>query len=99
MNNKLMLKCSLPFMVLLLLSSNVFSALPQSINYQAYLKDSTGLPVNGAPAITFRIYDALTGGNLLWNVVLAVPVTDGLFSVELGAPANPLPLAAMNNPL
>lgn len=72
---------------------------PQSINFQGYLKNSSGLPVTGAPALTFRIYDADVGGTLLWSDILAAAITEGLFSVELGRPCNPLPVASMANPL
>ncbi|MCP3888150.1 MAG: hypothetical protein GY702_04660 [Desulfobulbaceae bacterium] len=98
-NNKSRLTWLLPLLVLVFLCSNVFATPPQSINYQAYLTDSAGLPVNETPAITFRIYDAVTGGSLLWSDVLAVPVINGIFSVQLGTPANPLPVASMNNPI
>lgn len=75
-------------------------ALPaQSMNYQAYLKDALGLPVTGTRSITFRLYSVATGGSPVWSDTLSVNLLDGLFSVDLGRPANPLPKAAMTNPL
>jgi len=75
------------------------AAPPQTMSYQAYLKDSGGLPVNSTEVITFRIYDALTAGTLLWSETLpSVVITDGLFSVELGA-TTALPKTSMDNPL
>lgn len=84
---------------LLMASGMAHATPPQSINYQAYLTDGAGLPVTGAPAVTFRIYDADVGGVLLWSDTIAASVTNGLFSVELGTLGNPLPIASMNNEL
>jgi len=81
MKNKSTLTWLLPLIVSVFLYSNVFATPPQSINYQAYLTNNAGVPVNETPAITFRIYDAETGGSLLWSDVLAVPVINGIFSV------------------
>jgi hypothetical protein len=39
--------------------------------------------------MTFRIYNALTGGTLLWNSgAMSVNVNNGLFTVQLNAPAS-----------
>lgn len=58
------------------------------INYQGYLADSDGNPVNGNIDMTFRIYNTATGGTPLWEETWAsnnsVIVNDGLFSVSLG---------------
>lgn len=87
-------------LILLVALAGTASAVPpQSISYQAYLKDSVGLPVTTTQSITFRIYDAVSGGTPLWSDTLSVPVTDGLFSVELGTIGNPLPKASFGNPL
>lgn len=90
----------LAFILLLMLTGTAIAAPSQSISYQAYLKDGAGLPVNApTQSITFRIYDADVVGTLLWSDTLSVAVTDGLFSVELGTPGNPLPKAAFSDPL
>jgi hypothetical protein len=73
-------------------------AVPTTVPYQGLLLDSGGVPQSGSVDLTLRIYDALTGGTLLYKQALtAVPLTDGVFSVSLGptgaatdAPANPL---------
>ncbi len=59
---------------------------PMKINYQGYLTDDAGTPVDGNTQITFRIYDTvgLGTGTLKWDEVLTVPVSEGLFSVVLG---------------
>ena len=65
---------------------------PQLINYQGVLKDSGGNPITGSENIVFSIYDAPTGGTLLWQESHGgVSVTNGLFNVLLGSttfPAN-----------
>ncbi|MFO8102277.1 MAG: hypothetical protein R6U37_08985 [Dehalococcoidia bacterium] len=74
----------------LLMGSAVLPAgaadVPLKINYQGYLTDNAGNPVNGDTQITFRIYDTVTSGTgtLKWDEVRTVPVSDGLFSVVLG---------------
>ncbi len=68
----------------------VGATVPSTVSYQGRLTTSGGLPVaNGNYSITFRIYDDSTGGNLFWQEVKSVPVSDGLFSVQLGQ-ATPL---------
>ncbi len=52
------------------------------------LKDG-GNPANGNYQMTFRLYNAAAGGTLLGTVgPVAVPVSNGLFSVELNFPAS-----------
>ena len=59
---------------------------PNLLNYQGVLKDSAGNPITGTRAMTFRLYDAATGGTLLWNETQpSVSVNNGLFSVLLGS--------------
>ncbi len=41
---------------LFFVSSVVYGAVPQTINYQGYLKDASG-PVNGTVSMTFKLYD------------------------------------------
>ena len=62
----------------------VFAAVPASINYQGYLTDSSGIPINASVNVTFRIYDIDTGGTALWNEIDSVTVNDGKFSTQLG---------------
>ena len=59
------------------------------LSYQGYLTDASGEPLTGDVDITFRLYDAPSGGAALWTEVHtnanAVPVADGLFNVMLGS--------------
>ncbi|MFN4032075.1 MAG: hypothetical protein ACK4ME_00395 [Fimbriimonadales bacterium] len=59
-----------------------------AFTYQGSLRQG-GNPVNNpSQPMTFRIYDALAGGTLLWNSgALTVNVQNGLFTVQLNAPA------------
>ena len=64
---------------------------PKMLNYQGYLTDDQGNPINGSVDMTFKIYDDSTGGNELWNETLnGVQVVKGIFNVVLGN-ENPIP--------
>jgi hypothetical protein len=58
-----------------------------TVNYQGRLADSGGNLLSGTYGMTFALWDAATGGNLVWEPEshAAVPVSDGLFSVGLGS--------------
>ena len=61
-------------------------AVPQEINYQGYLTDAGGNPLNDRVEMTFRMYNAPSGGSLLWwEGPSAVTVTEGVFNVVLGS--------------
>src|SRR3990172_8144431 len=69
----------------LMLPVLVSATVPQTINFQGYLTDPLGAPVNSTLSITFRIFDAATNGNLLWSETQpSVAVTTGVFNVVLG---------------
>ncbi len=61
------------------------SSVPPLINYQGMLADATGNPLTGTKKLTFNIYDAPTGGNLIWGpqVFESVPLVNGRFNVIL----------------
>ncbi len=55
----------------------------QPFTYQGFLQQN-GQPVNGTTSLTFRLYDALTGGNQLGSAITQnVNVQNGLFTVVL----------------
>ncbi|MGC9114272.1 MAG: hypothetical protein ACP5IG_04295, partial [Candidatus Micrarchaeia archaeon] len=60
---------------------------PQMISVQGLLLNaSTGAPVeNGAYSMNFSVWNAATGGNMLWNETQSVQVSNGYFDVLLGA--------------
>ena len=79
--------------------SFVFSAaaeIPRVISYQGKVTDSGGNPVaDGSYTMRFRIYDAESGGSLLWDSNgISVSLTSGIFNVLLGeSPQTALNLA------
>ena len=59
---------------------------PNKLNYQGILTNSTGQPVTGSVTVTFRLYNALTGGTAIWSEPQSVALAnDGRFSVVLGS--------------
>ncbi len=83
--------------IILLLTLQLFifpfylnAGVPLRINFQGNLQESGEL-VTGNRNFTFKIYDAPTGGNLIWtSQTESVMVTNGIFSVVLqtGTPVN-----------
>ncbi len=71
--------------VLLASATAVRAELPNSINYQGRLVSALGVPLadNSYPA-TFKLYDAPTGGTLLWTENQMIAVRGGIFSAALG---------------
>ncbi len=67
----------------------LMAAVPKVLNYQGKLLDTSGVGVNDTLDMTFRLYTSQTGGTAIWiedhNGTNAVPVSNGLFSVELGS--------------
>jgi hypothetical protein len=68
------------------LTYTVSAQVPDSIAYQGYL-ELDGAPVdNPSATLTFRLFDAATGGTELWEETQSgVSVEGGVFSVYLGA--------------
>ena len=74
----------------LILAAPSANAAPGKINYQGRLTNAAGAPMpDGQYNMTFRIYDAASGGTLIWSEVREttnrVTVTNGQFNVQLGA--------------
>ncbi len=59
------------------------SAVANRIPVQGRLTDSGGNPLSGTYDITFSLYDASTGGNLVCADANSVDVNDGLFTSEI----------------
>ncbi len=68
-----------------LFSSLLLSQVPHKLSYQGILTDQNGtiVPDNNY-LITFKLYDTLSGGTALWEDLIVVPVSRGLFNVILG---------------
>ncbi len=71
---------------LTLVASAATAAVPGLISYQGQLTTAAGTPVpDGAYSLRFQIYDAPSGGNVLWNSNLqSVQVSNGLYTYVLG---------------
>lgn len=66
-----------------------FAEVPHLINYQGRLTDKSSKPLDGTYNLTFKIYDAETAGNLLWEEThQAAAIQKGIFSVLLGSVTN-----------
>jgi hypothetical protein len=85
--------CSIFFTVhSTLLTVNSFAEIPKLINYQGRLMDSQGRPLQGIYKMIFRIYDAGSGGTLLWESIYdpsltgsrGVSIDKGIFNEMLG---------------
>jgi hypothetical protein len=84
--------CQTTFAAILLpvLMFTVFAAVslagtPTAINYQGRLTTLAGTPVDdGTYSIMFTIYDAASGGTIVWNEKESVTTSGGLFAVLLG---------------
>ncbi|MDP3723469.1 MAG: hypothetical protein Q8R91_08245 [Candidatus Omnitrophota bacterium] len=68
-----------------LASGAAHAAIPHLIRYQGQAVDRQGVPLEGPYALTFRLYEAETGGVKVWEETQTnVPLTHGHFSVLLG---------------
>jgi hypothetical protein len=62
-----------------------------TMNFQGELTDTAGTPLNGSYDMRFALYDAGSGGSKPWppgalyEEHLAIPVSKGLFTVQLGS--------------
>jgi trimeric autotransporter adhesin len=62
------------------------AAPPSTINYQGSLNGAGGAPVNGAVVMTFRLYNAASGGTALYTETqLSVGVSNGAFNAVIGS--------------
>lgn len=72
--------------LLALLAPPALAAPPQTINYQGFLADAGGTPVTGTVGITFRLYNAASGGTALYTEVQpSIAVTTGIFNAMIGS--------------
>lgn len=83
------------------LMANTLSShnVPPYVNYQGYLTDSGGNPISSTVTLVFRIWDASSGGNEVWNETHNnVPVNRGYFSVFLGSQGSDLTPSVFSSP-
>lgn len=64
----------------------VLAQIPKTMSYQGLLTDASGKKVSdGNYQLTFKLYEAATGGTAVWSEVQTVAVSNGLFNVYLGS--------------
>jgi len=73
------------------MSSSAF-AVPVQLNQHGRLLDNAGAAVDGQRNLVFRIYDASSGGSLLWEETLSINFINGYYAVVLGANTSTNPL-------
>ena len=87
-----LIRFSLALILSLLSALPSVAAPPQTLNYQGYLTSPTGTPTNTPVVMTFRLYNAVSGGAALYTETqLSVSVTNGSFNAVIGA-VTPIPL-------
>jgi hypothetical protein len=64
-------------------------AVPQTMSYQGYLTNSSGLPITGTLAAEVSLWNSEAAGQSLWQERVLLEVSQGNFSVELGK-SNPM---------
>ena len=73
------------------------AAIATVISYQGFLRDSGGNPISGANNLSFSLFKAVSGGVALWTEAQpSVPVSAGIFSVQLGS-VTPFPDSVFAN--
>src|SRR3989344_1686197 len=68
---------TLGLIYLVALAAPALSALNPQINYQGKLTDSSGNAVTDVYNMQFKLYDAATGGNLIWMETLCYSSDNG----------------------
>ena len=79
-------------LLLTLLSSVGYAQIPHKMNYQGYLTNAAGVPINGTVQMVFSIYNVSSGGTPLWTETHSVTVSQGVYSVILGEGSTPNPI-------
>jgi hypothetical protein len=75
------------FIIILLFTSMCLWAqnVPQTIDYQGRLADSSGNYLNGVVTVNFLIFYVETGGTAMWSETQDVSTANGIFHVLLGS--------------
>jgi hypothetical protein len=90
---KAIVKLFIIISMLAVLSITASSEVPQQVNYQGYLTNDVGDPVEGDVQMVFSIYDVPTAGTALWWEEQTVLVINGIYNVQIGQDptGNPFP--------
>jgi hypothetical protein len=95
LRNAILASFTVAWVIIGMLPLEANAAIPPQINYQGYLTNASGVPVNGTVSMVFRIYNDDSGGTELWNETHNVTVSQGVYNVVLGASSllpNPIAL-------
>jgi hypothetical protein len=72
-------------LLVIVMATSVFADIPKTLSYQGRLMNTVGQPViDGQYSVTFRLYDASTGGDMEWSEIQTVSTTNGYFHTVLG---------------
>ena len=78
MKTKLVTLLTLLFAVALAFTFTASAAIPHLMNFQGKATDKSGVPLNGAYNLTFRIYNSGVGGTPKWSETQAnIPISNG----------------------
>lgn len=80
-----MKKYYLALLLLYLLTYTCFSQIPAIINYQGYVVDAAGKPVDGQQSVTFNIYDNAFSNTPVWSEEHSIKITNGGLNINLGS--------------
>jgi len=75
-----------------LLFAHSAHAVPAQFTHQGRLLDADESPLDGEADLTFRIINAESGGDILWEETVTVSLTHGFYSAVLGADMDENPL-------
>src|SRR5947209_4633681 len=66
------------------------ASVPKLVTLQGNVLDQNSKPVTGTHVMKLKLYDALTGGNLVFSEIQSVTFENGLYNVTMGT-ETPLP--------
>lgn len=61
------------------------AGIPTTLSYRGTMTDKAGQPLNTSKSLEFNLYDVATDGVAFWTEVQTVTITNGQFTVLLGA--------------
>jgi len=96
--NSIRVVLMLVLIIFSVIASVSFASPPTKISYEGRLVDTAGNPITVSKAVTFKIFDSLTGGTTLWtsSTYTVVPESRGTFSVLLGSNSDPINASVFN---
>ncbi len=72
------------------------NAIPARINYQGYITNQVGEPIDGAITIEFRLYSTSSGVSALWTEIQSLTANKGIVNAELGGKPDPISTTIMD---